>query len=117
MLWDPHERVLSYHDVLLLKSDVDLLQGPEWLNDQVRLPFARYCCAWNSMNMPAAPPVLLTRLQIQLGEVLIVHVAFGLPVAADCLLVHTRGRRYMSRTGRHGCLASPGDLVPSTALR
>jgi sentrin-specific protease 8 len=28
-------RVLSYHDVLLRRSDVDLLEGDHWLNDQV----------------------------------------------------------------------------------
>lgn len=34
---DPNARVLSYHDVLLRRSDVELLKGPEWLNDQVLL--------------------------------------------------------------------------------
>jgi hypothetical protein len=29
-----HRRVLDYHDVLLYDTDVDLLKGPEWLNDQ-----------------------------------------------------------------------------------
>ena len=29
------EAVLSYHDVLLRKSDVELLKGTEWLNDQI----------------------------------------------------------------------------------
>lgn len=29
------EIVLSYHDSLLRQSDVDLLRGPHWLNDQV----------------------------------------------------------------------------------
>lgn len=28
-------RVLSYHDVLLREADVQLLQGPYWLNDQI----------------------------------------------------------------------------------
>lgn len=28
-------RVLDYHDVLLYRSDVDLLTGDNWLNDQV----------------------------------------------------------------------------------
>ena len=32
----PDARVLSYHDVLLRQADVDLLLGPEWLNDQVQ---------------------------------------------------------------------------------
>jgi len=32
----PEARVLSYHDVLLRRADVDLLMGPEWLNDQVQ---------------------------------------------------------------------------------
>lgn len=32
---DGDTRVLSYHDVLLRKSDVDILRGPDWLNDQV----------------------------------------------------------------------------------
>lgn len=27
--------VLSYHDALLKKSDIDLLEGPNWLNDQI----------------------------------------------------------------------------------
>lgn len=29
------DRVLSFNDVLLRRSDVKLLQGPHWLNDQV----------------------------------------------------------------------------------
>jgi hypothetical protein len=29
------QKVLDYHDVLLYKSDLDLLMGPHWLNDQV----------------------------------------------------------------------------------
>lgn len=32
---DADARLLSYHDVLLRKSDVQLLRGPHWLNDQV----------------------------------------------------------------------------------
>jgi hypothetical protein len=28
-------RALSYHDVVLLHTDVDLLRGPQWLNDSV----------------------------------------------------------------------------------
>ncbi|KAK9811425.1 hypothetical protein WJX72_003778 [[Myrmecia] bisecta] len=32
---DPDSKVLSYGDVLLRKSDVDLLRGPFWLNDQI----------------------------------------------------------------------------------
>ena len=28
-------KVLDYHDVLLYQSDLDLLTGPYWLNDQV----------------------------------------------------------------------------------
>jgi hypothetical protein len=31
-----NDRVLSYGDVLLRKSDVELLEGPHWLNDQVK---------------------------------------------------------------------------------
>lgn len=31
------KRVLDYHDVLLYDTDVDLLEGPNWLNDQVKL--------------------------------------------------------------------------------
>lgn len=30
-----NEKYLSYHDVFLRRGDVDLLQGPFWLNDQV----------------------------------------------------------------------------------
>ena len=29
------DRVLSYGDNLLRRSDIDLLKGPRWLNDQV----------------------------------------------------------------------------------
>ena len=29
-------KYLDYHDVLLYRSDVDLLKGKYWLNDQVR---------------------------------------------------------------------------------
>lgn len=29
------QKVLDYHDVLLYKSDSDLLTAPYWLNDQV----------------------------------------------------------------------------------
>lgn len=32
----PDTRVLSYHDLLLRNADLNLLRGPEWLNDQVR---------------------------------------------------------------------------------
>lgn len=35
------DKVLSYGDVLLRRSDVELLDGPEWLNDQVR-------CGWSA---------------------------------------------------------------------
>ena len=31
------DKVLSYGDVLLRRSDVNLLKGPHWLNDQVQL--------------------------------------------------------------------------------
>lgn len=34
--------VLSYHDALLRKSDVDLLDGPHWLNDQIISFFFEY---------------------------------------------------------------------------
>jgi hypothetical protein len=33
----PGDKVLSLGDVLLRRSDVDLLTGPNWLNDQVAL--------------------------------------------------------------------------------
>lgn len=33
------DKVLSYGDNLLRQSDLDLLDGPYWLNDQVRLGF------------------------------------------------------------------------------
>lgn len=45
-------RVLSYHDVLLRKGDVDLLRGPHWLNDQVRL-----CCHSVACSKAYVPPV------------------------------------------------------------
>eukprot|EP00873_Tetraselmis_striata_P021249 jgi/Tetstr1/441513/TSEL_029743.t2 len=32
---DADKKVLSYHDVLLRRGDVDLLRGPHWLNDQI----------------------------------------------------------------------------------
>ena len=35
------DKVLNYGDVLLRRSDVELLDGPEWLNDQVR-------CGWSA---------------------------------------------------------------------
>ena len=31
-------KVLDYHDVLLYDSDLDLLEGQEWLNDQACIP-------------------------------------------------------------------------------
>jgi hypothetical protein len=34
-------RALSYHDVVLRHADVDLLRGPDWLNDQVSTVAAR----------------------------------------------------------------------------
>ena len=30
-----NQKALSYHDILLRKADVRLLQGPDWINDQV----------------------------------------------------------------------------------
>lgn len=44
MTSDGDARVLSYHDVLLRKADVELLRGPHWLNDQVS--FAAMTSAW-----------------------------------------------------------------------
>lgn len=32
-----NDKVLSYGDNLLRRGDVELLQGPHWLNDQVQL--------------------------------------------------------------------------------
>ncbi len=32
---DKEPKVLDYHDVLLYRSDIDLLTGDKWLNDQV----------------------------------------------------------------------------------
>jgi len=32
------EKVLDYHDILLRGADVELLRGPDWLNDQARCP-------------------------------------------------------------------------------
>ena len=29
------DKVLDYHDVLLRRADVELLTGPNWLNDQL----------------------------------------------------------------------------------
>lgn len=43
---DPDARVLSYHDVLLRRADLDLLKGPEWLNDQVGS-----CTAWTQLRL------------------------------------------------------------------
>ena len=40
------EKVLSYGDNLLRRSDIDLLEGPCWLNDQVHcllLQRAKFC--------------------------------------------------------------------------
>ena len=31
-------KVLDYHDVLLYDSDLNLLEGQEWLNDQACIP-------------------------------------------------------------------------------
>ena len=40
----PDDKVLSLGDVLLRRSDVDLLTGPYWLNDQVNLRRACVPC-------------------------------------------------------------------------
>ena len=45
---DPEAKALDYHDVLLRQGDVQLLDGPHWLNDQVR--------AWGEQRCRAAPP-------------------------------------------------------------
>ena len=37
-----NDKLLSYGDNLLRRSDVDLLKGPCWLNDQVLCLQARY---------------------------------------------------------------------------
>jgi len=34
MSLNPDTKVLSYYDVLLRQSDLDLFTGPHWLNDQ-----------------------------------------------------------------------------------
>lgn len=34
---NPHDKALSYYDVLLRNEDVELLRGNHWLNDQVHL--------------------------------------------------------------------------------
>ncbi len=42
------EKVLSYGDNLLRRSDVDLLDGPFWLNDQVLLRACLPFCPQNN---------------------------------------------------------------------
>ena len=37
------EKVLSYGDNLLRRSDIDLLEGPCWLNDQVHCLLLQTC--------------------------------------------------------------------------
>ena len=39
-------KVLAYHDVLLRAADVDLLRGPEWLNDQASCHTRSCRCVW-----------------------------------------------------------------------
>jgi hypothetical protein len=34
---NPHDKALSYYDVLLRNADIQLLRGNHWLNDQVHL--------------------------------------------------------------------------------
>mmetsp|Transcript_18079 Transcript_18079/g.58490 ORF Transcript_18079/g.58490 Transcript_18079/m.58490 type:complete len:198 (-) Transcript_18079:51-644(-) len=36
------EKVLDYHDILLRGADVELLRGPDWLNDQIISFFFEY---------------------------------------------------------------------------
>ncbi len=44
------DKILSYGDNLLRRSDVELLKGPHWLNDQVLFactpPFAHHEVLW-----------------------------------------------------------------------
>ena len=44
----PDEKVLSLGDVLLRRSDVDLLTGPHWLNDQVTLNSIAWHISWKT---------------------------------------------------------------------
>lgn len=37
-----NDKVCSYHDVLLRASDVDLVKGPHWLNDQITAFYVEY---------------------------------------------------------------------------
>lgn len=56
---DPDEKVLSYGDVLIRRSDAELLTGPFWLNDQVRAarlePMLPLCCMTESSVLVTLP--------------------------------------------------------------
>lgn len=53
------EKVLSYGDVLLRQSDVELLDGPHYLNDHLIEFFFTYLSAKLAKRFPASPGALL----------------------------------------------------------
>lgn len=66
------EKVLSYYDVLLRRLDVEQLDGPHWLNDQVGLMLLDDACRWcknhttasmhgfNAYQTPACSPQIIS---------------------------------------------------------
>eukprot|EP00240_Pyramimonas_obovata_P007727 CAMPEP_0118924856 /NCGR_PEP_ID=MMETSP1169-20130426/2796_1 /TAXON_ID=36882 /ORGANISM="Pyramimonas obovata, Strain CCMP722" /LENGTH=178 /DNA_ID=CAMNT_0006865995 /DNA_START=844 /DNA_END=1377 /DNA_ORIENTATION=- len=47
------EKVLSYHDILLRQEDLELLRGPQWLNDQVIAFYFEYLLREKHQDGPA----------------------------------------------------------------
>ena len=98
VLWVPAcmQPVLDYHDVLLRQQDVQLLEGPHWLNDQVGV----------------GPPTTATPAEVCAD--LPACLLPGLPIA-DRLLLRVAGPRKACSTGRSDT-ACPGlhDLPPVT---
>ena len=100
----PDDKVLSLGDVLLRRSDVDLLTGPHWLNDQVK--YLYYICMLHMLSEDLnAPSARLTKadnmvqvisfyFEYLTRESGIANDATLLPASATFLLLHGSGCLY-----------------------
>jgi hypothetical protein len=105
-------RVLSYHDVLLRRADLDLLKGPEWLNDQVGS-----CTAWTQLLSCAGQHAGKQSACTVSKHHILTDVGTPLMRAVDTLLLHVHPGGAASRPVRQSVLDASWHHLPTAKLR
>lgn len=124
----PETRVLSYHDVFLRQADVDLLTGPDWLNDQVRGLSESCFDGFTRVSQPplietASPSTITQRHQAGRRAHYCIStrqraggVCLCTPAAAHCLLLYLPAGRHVPWP-RQGCVPdATRHLLPAAEL-